>query len=126
MKKALTAILAVAILALPMKVKADAAKPYCSLLYSAETPYNTTVFKCEGEKGTIVPAGAIEYTELNTKNGWGAALVKRAMDYNGDGIFNGKDYYMDAETKESNGKDAFKGQNILNELKKYFLKPLLC
>ena len=130
MKKTLIAILAATILAMPLNVRADAdvaKKPYCSAVESVNTMFNTTVLKVDGGKGAVVPEGAVEYTELkDAEDGHRTVLTKRAMDYNGDGIFNGNDYYMDAETKESNGKDAAKGQKILNELKKYFLKPVLC
>jgi len=128
MKKTLMAILAAAMLALPMNVRADeVVKPYCGLVEHVETEYNTTILKCDGENGAFIPERAVEYTELkDTEYGQRSRLVKRVIDYNGDGIFNGQDYYIDIKTKESKGKDTFKGQKILNELKKYFKKPALC
>ena len=130
MKKTLATIMAMAVLAMPIMVRADAdsaEKPYGGTLEYVKTLCHTTAFKVEGEKGAVVPEGAVEYTELiGAEYGQKTMLIRRVMDYNGDGIFNGNDYYTDAETKEGDGKDPVKGQNILNELKSYFLPKTYC
>jgi len=132
MKKILTTILAAAILALPIRVGADAVeKPYCGAFEYADIGHHTTILKADGEKDAFVPQGAVEYTEVkDAENGQRTMLVKRVRDCNGDGIFNGEDYFIDEEyyikTGKIKGTDSIKGQEMLNELKSYFLPKSVC
>jgi len=127
MKKTLTAILAAAMLTMPMKANAGVS------VYGWEVNsidlcngHSIQVIKGikESERDGNLKDGSVEYSEVEYLGGT-LMIIRSVVDHNDNGIFDGEDYFIDKEycnkEDEVKGTNKAEGQRILNKLKAYFL-----